>query len=67
MLFEEVAKMLVDREELEYQLPDDVAPYEARSPSRFTEPEVMVMLDDACRRLKMLQGVRATVQRKGFW
>ena len=67
MLFEEVARMLADREELEYALADDATPYEARSPSRFTDPEVFAMLGDAARRLLMLEGVRATMQRKGFW
>ena len=67
MLFEEVARMLPDREELEYQLTQDITSYKARSPSRFTDPEVFAMLGDATRRLLMLQGVRATMQRKGFW
>ena len=67
MLFEEVARRLIDVEEMEYMLPGDETPYEARSPSRFTDPEVLAMLGDAVRRLKMLQGVRATIQRRGFW
>jgi len=67
MLFEEVARRLIDLEEMEYMLPGDETPYEARSPSRFTDPEVLAMLGDAVRRLKMLQGVRATIQRRGFW
>ena len=67
MLFEEVARRLIDVEEMEYTLPGDTTPYEARSPSRFTDPEVLAMLGDAVRRLKMLQGVRATIQRRGFW
>ena len=67
MLFEEVARRLIDVEEMEYMLPRDETPYEARSPSRFTDPEVLAMLGDAVRRLKMLQGVRATIQRRGFW
>ena len=67
MLFEEVARMLLDREELEYHLANDESKYVARSPSRFTEPEVAAMLGDATRRLALLQGVRGAVQRKGFW
>ena len=67
MLFEEVARMLLEREELEYQFADDQSHYTARSPGRFTEPEVVAMLGDACRRLALLQGVRATMQRKGCW
>ena len=67
MLFEEVARRLIDVEEMEYKLPGDETPYEARSPSRFTDPEVLAMLGDGVRRLKMLQGVRATIQRRGFW
>ena len=67
MLFEEVARMLLDREELEYHLAEDEEKYMARSPGRFTEPEVCAMLGDAVRRLALLQGCRATMQRKGFW
>ena len=67
MLFEEVARMLLDREELEYHLVEDEDKYIARSPGRFTEPEVCAMLGDAVRRLALLQGVRGTMQRKGFW
>ena len=57
MLFEEVARMLLDREELEYHLANDESKYVARSPSRFTEPEVTAMLGDATRRLALLQEV----------
>ena len=35
--------------------------------NRFTDPEVLAMLGDSVRRLKMLQGVHATIQRRGFW
>ena len=54
MLFEEVARRLIDAEEMEYMLPGDETPYESRSPSRFTDPGVLAMLGDSVRRLKML-------------
>ena len=38
MLFEEVAAMVTDREELEYYSEDDDAPYRAQAPSRFAAP-----------------------------
>ena len=66
MLFEEVARRLIDLEEMEYTLPGDETPYRARSPCCFTDLEVLAMLGDSVRRLKMLQGVRATIQRRGF-
>ena len=54
MLFEEVARMLIDREELEYQTEEDAVEYHARSPSRFVSPDVLACLGDATRRLAML-------------
>ena len=35
MFFEEVARIVIDREELEYQVYGDAVEYVARSPSRF--------------------------------
>ena len=66
MLFEQTARMLLEREELEYHLPDDETPYRARAPSRFVTPEITAVLGDVVRRLRLLQGTRAAMARKGF-
>jgi hypothetical protein len=66
MLFEEVARMLLNREELEYHLACDEERYEASAQCRFDTPEILSVLFDVVRRLAMLRGARATVNRKGF-
>ena len=66
MLFEEVAAMLIEREELEYYLEEDDVPYRARSPSRFVAPEIVAVLGDVRRRLALLRGTRAATQRRGY-
>ena len=68
MLFEEVARMLINREELEYALSSDSEsqPYRASSQSRFNTPELVAVMGDVIRRLKLLKGTRASVQRSGF-
>ena len=66
MLFEEVAAMVIEREELEYYLEDDDAPYRARAPSRFVAPEIVAVLGDVRRRLALLRGTRAATQRRGY-
>ena len=66
MLFEEVARRLVNLEELEYTLPSDDEPYVASKQSRFNTPEIVAVLGDVVRRLRLLKGTRATVGRKGF-
>ena len=66
MLFEQVAKRLLDIEELEYSLPTDAEPYTASCQSRFNTPEIIAVLGDVIRRLRLLKGTRAAVGRKGF-
>ena len=66
MLFEEVAAMLLEREELQYSLESDEAPYTARAPSRFVAPEIVAVLGDVRRRLALLRGTRAATQRRGY-
>ena len=68
MLFEEVARMLMNREELEYSLSSDSEsqPYRASGQSRFNTPELVAVMGDVIRRLKLLKGTRASVQRSGF-
>ena len=66
MLFEEVAAMVIEREELQYSLEDDDVPYRARAPSRFVAPEIVAVLGDVRRRLALLRGTRAATQRRGY-
>ena len=68
MLFEEVARMLMNREELMYSLSSDSEsqPYRASGQSRFNTPELVAVMGDVIRRLKLLKGTRASVQRSGF-
>ena len=49
MLFEQVAKRLIDIEEHEYTLDTDDVPYVAASQSRFTNPEIIAVLGDVKR------------------
>ena len=66
MLFEEVARRLLNIEELEYHLTTDVERYEAACQSRFNDPEIIAVLGDVIRRLRLLKGTRAAIGRKGF-
>ena len=66
MLFEQVARRLIEIEELEYSLASDPEPYEASCQSRFNNPEIIAILGDVVRRLRLLRGTRAAVGRKGF-
>ncbi len=66
MLFEQVAKRLIDIEEHEYHLETDDTTYLALSRSRFSNPELVAMMGDVVRRLKVLKGTRAAIGRQGF-
>ena len=66
MLFEEVARMLLNREELGYDLDSDAELYGAGRQSRFDTPEIVAVLGDVVRRLALLLGTKAAVGRKGF-
>jgi len=66
LLFEEWASCLQEREELEYQVPSDRTIYKTRSPNRWVKPEILAMLHDGQRRLKMFAGAKACVNRAGF-
>ena len=66
MLFEQVARRLVDIEEHEYALPSDTQVYRASRQSRFNRPEIIAVMGDVVRRLRLLRGVRVAVGRKGF-
>ena len=64
MLYEEVARRLLDLEELEYHLDSDEEVYEANHQSRFDNPEIVAVLGDCVRRLALLKGTKAAVGRK---
>ena len=64
--FEQLFASLLHREELEYHLQEDTAPYRARSKSRFDTPEHVCVFGDTLRRLALFKGTRAAVKRKGF-
>ena len=66
MLFEQVARRLINIEELEYTLATDDKPYEAACQSRFNKPELIAVLGDVVRRLRLLKGTKAAIGRKGF-
>jgi hypothetical protein len=66
MLFEQCAQRLFDLEEMEYSLPTDEVQYVASSQSRFVKPEIIAVMGDVVRRMKMLRGTRAAIGRKGF-
>ena len=66
MLFEDVARRLIDIEEHEYTLATDDAPYVASCQSRFNNPEIIAVMGDVVRRMRLLKGTRAATGRKGF-
>ena len=57
---------MINLEEMQYSLPSDAEPYVAASRSRFGSPEIIAVLGDVVRRLKLLKGTKAAVGRKGF-
>ena len=66
MLFEQFAQRLYDIEEMEYSLETDQVQYVASAQSRFVKPEIVAVLGDVVRRMKMSRGTRAAIGRKGF-
>ncbi len=66
LTFEELFETLLDREELEYQLDSDNAPYCAMPKSRFDTPEHVIIFGDTLRRLLLFRGTRLALKRKGF-
>ena len=56
MLFEQVARRLINLEEHEYALASDHEPYKAARQSRFNNPEIIAVLGDVIRRLRLLKG-----------
>ena len=53
---------LLHRDELEYHLDDDPAPYRARSKSRFDTPEHVCIFGDTLKHLALFKGTRAAVR-----
>ena len=43
-----------------------VSVYEAACQSRFSSPEIIAILGDVVRRLRLLKGTRAAIGRRGF-
>ena len=66
MLFEQVARRLINIEEHQYSLAGDAEPYKAACQSRFNNPEIIAVLGDVIRRMRLLKGTRAAIGRKGF-
>ena len=66
MLFEQVARRVIDIEELEYALASDLEPCKASCQSRFNNPEIIAVLGDVVRRLQLRKGTRAVAGRQGF-
>ena len=54
------------REELEYQLDSDGAPYIAPARSRFDDAEFVALFADILRRMATSQSVSAALRREGF-
>ena len=57
---------LLNREELQYDLPSDLEKYIAPCKSRFDSATMICVFADCLRRLRTLQAVRASFARKGF-
>ena len=66
MLLEQVAKRLLNIEEHQYSLTTDEQPYKASGQSRFNTPEIIAVLGDVVRRMKLLKGTRTAIGRKAF-
>ena len=59
-------RALLNREEMQYSLPDDAEKYCAAQRSRFDTPEFVCIFGDTLRRLRTMQQVRACFDRPGF-
>ena len=62
----DVARRLIDIEEHEYTLATDDVPYVASCQSRFNSPEIIAVMGDVVRRMRLLKGTRAAICRTGF-
>ena len=63
---EDIFKWLQDREELEYSLPSDAAPFKARTTSRFDTPEITAIFGSVLRHVLILRGVSTVFRRQGY-
>ena len=66
MHFEQVVRRLINLEEQQYSLPSGIEPYKAKCQSRFNNPEIIAVLGDVVRRLRLLRGTRAAIGRMGL-
>ncbi|CAE7242551.1 unnamed protein product [Symbiodinium microadriaticum] len=64
--YQDLFSAWVQREELQYNLETDTAPYRAKLRSRFDTPEFVACFADTVRRLKTMQMVSAAFRRPGF-
>ena len=64
--YQDLFSALVQREELQYNLETDTAPYRAKPRSRFDTPEFVACFADTVRRLKTMQMASAAFRRPGF-
>ena len=61
-----MARRLINIEEHQRALASDVEPYKASCQSRFNKPEIIAVLGDVVRRMRLLKGTRAAIGRRGF-
>ena len=66
MLFEQVARRLLDVEEREYRLDAGEMPCVASAQSCFNAPEIIAVLGEVVRRVRLFKGARAAIGRRGF-
>ena len=64
MLFEEVAGRLIDIEEHEHTLATDDVPFVVSCQNRFNGPEIIAMLGDVVKRMRLLRSTRAAIGRR---
>ena len=66
MLYELVARRLMNIEEREDSLPSDTEPFKASCQNRFNTPELVAVFGNIVRHMRLLKGARAAIGRKSF-
>ena len=61
---QQVAQRLINVEEHQYSLAGDTQPYQAACQSRFNNPEIIAVLGDMVRRMRLLKGTRAAISHR---
>ena len=64
--FEEIFRILLSRQELQYRVPGESEDFRAPCSNRFASPELIAIFADVRRRLALLTSARAMVSRAGF-